>query len=178
MPSTPLDMECNGRTKKVENAVEKVESEGGSKKLYRKRLEEFRDLGLTLAPELGTTPSPATVKKMLEVVKKIAKGGNELEILDWIQDTYGVGFNNAKRYYTAALNFLVPAEPEETRQQSIAVLETRYEELYKKAYDNGQYKTARDILDSLAKLKGYTGGNSVRIAENEKGDRLIEVKFE
>ena len=175
---TKLDMERDGRTKRLDNAVEKVESEGGSKKLYRKRLEEFRDMGLSLAPERGCTPTPETVKKMLEVVKKIAKGGNELEILDWIQDTYGYGFAMAKKYYTAALNFLVPAEPEETRQQSIAVLEARYEELYKKAYDNGQYKTARDVLDSLAKLKGYTGGNSVRIAENEKGDRLIEVKFD
>ena len=178
MPSTPLDMECKARRQSVEHAIEKVEEPAGSKKLYRKRLEDFRDLGLTLTPEQGTTPSPATVKKLLDIVKKIAKGGNELEILDWIQDTYGIGFSSAKKYYTAALNFLVPAEPEETKRQSIAVLETRYEELYKKAYDNGQYKTARDILDSLAKLKGYTGGNSVRIAETAEGDKYVEVKFE
>lgn len=178
MPVTKLDMERKARTQSVENAVNRYEAVQGGTKRYRQRLEEFRDMGLSLAPERGCTPTPETVKKMLEVVKKIAKGGNELEILDWIQDTYGYGFAMAKKYYTAALNFLVPAEPEETRQQSIAVLEARYEELYKKAYDNGQYKTARDILDSLAKLKGYTGGNSVRIAENERGDRLIEVKFD
>lgn len=178
MPVTKVDMECKARTQSVENTMNRYEAVQGGTKRYKQRLEEFRDLGLSLAPERGCTPTPETVKKMLEVVKKITKGGNELEILDWIQDTYGYGMPMAKKIYTAALNFLIPAEPEETKKQSIAVLEARYEELYKRAYEAGQFKTARDILDSLAKLKGYTGGNSVRIAENERGDRLIEVKFD
>lgn len=147
-------------------------------KKYIERLEEFRELGLSLVPEKDTTPSPAVVLKVLEIVKHIQKGETQVDIYKWICDEYGLSLSMAKKYYTAALNFLLPQSGSEAQERALQTLLIRYEELYKRAYEAGQLKTARDILDSLAKLNGLTGGNSIKYAENANGERMVVVTFD
>lgn len=148
-------------------------------KKYIERLEEFRDLGLSLNPDLNTTPSPSTVLKVLEIVKHIQKGETQVDVWNWICDTYNLSLPTAKKYYTAALNFLLPEEGSEAQKRAMSTLLIRYEELYKRAYDEGQLKTARDILDSLAKLQGLAGqGNTIKYAENANGEKMVVVTFD
>ena len=176
------DHTIDGKIKAVAIAAEKEAAlnvgQNKQSKIYRKRLEQFRDLGLTLNTTTNDIPTPESVLRILDVVKLIQKGKTKLDVLEWVQNEYGVALNTAKAYYTAAANFLLPEDASKAKEEAIGILQARYEELYKRAYEAGQLKTARDILDSLAKLNGLAGGNSIKYAENANGERMVVVTFD
>lgn len=161
-----------------EAKVTNPKSQTKRSKIYEERLESLKDAGLTLVTGNGCTPTPQTVVKIMYIVKLISQGKSKIHCIDYIMDEYGVGESTAMKYYDAAVSFLVPADGSVEKEKCIALLQTKYEQLYERAYEAGQLKTARDILDSLAKLQGLTGGNSVKIAENAEGDRMIQITFD
>ena len=178
LPITHDTAKSGTRAARIKREAEKEVERGNAgrvSKYFSDTLEEYKEAGISFG---DFTPSPETVLRVLAIVKQIQKGETQVDTWKWTQDEYGVSIKTAQALYQSALRFLVPTDGTEAKENAIAILQTRYEQLYKRAYEAGQYKTARDILDSLAKLSGLVGGNSVRIAENEHGDRLIEVKFD
>lgn len=166
------------RTAEKETQVTNPKTQTKRSKIYEERVRSLVDAGLCLNPSGENLPSPQTVAKLMYIVKLIAQGKSKIHCVDYITKEYGVSESTAIKYYDAAVTFLIPEDGSVQKEKSIAILQTRYEQLYEKAYGEGQYKTARDILDSLAKLQGLIGGNSVKIAETAEGDRFIEVKFD
>jgi hypothetical protein len=146
--------------------------------IAKKRKEDIKELaerGVVLWE--GHTPKPGTILRIIDIAKDISKGKPRLEILSEIMDKFDITKKKAEQYYDAALCYLAPADLEEHQQRMATKLEAQYEELYKKAVENGQIKTARDILDSLAKIYQLTGGNRVQIAENADGEKVINIQF-
>lgn len=180
--ATIIGHQDNKNRRIIREAEKEINLNGNSQTVrsrkYRELVAPLVEKGVSTNPSNpGQLPSPATLIKIVDIAKYIAAGKSMLSTFDYIREKWGIKSDTSVRtYYNAALSYLIPDE--EDRDKIAAKLASRYEQLYEKAYDNGQYKTARDILDSLAKLSGLVGGNSVRIAENERGDRLIEVKFD
>jgi hypothetical protein len=77
------------------------------------------------------------------------------------------------------LRYLVPSEEEQEgfREKMQAKLMERYETLYKDAVDRHSTKIAKEILDSMAKMYGLTQGDSVKIKEDQEGNKEIEISF-
>lgn len=179
-----MDNIVKGKIKSALSAAEKEDALNNSdsktkrSKIYEERVRSLVDAGLCLNPSADYLPNPQTIAKLMYIVKLIAQGKSKINCVDYITNEYGVSESTAIKYYDAAVTFLIPEDGSVQKEKSIAILQTRYEQLYEKAYEREQYKTARDILDSLAKLQGLTGGNTVKIAENAEGDRMIQITFD
>ena len=145
--------------------------------------DEFKEMGIWVSDPSKTgrdeisTPTPGTVLKVIEIAKKITKGKTRLDVMNEMM-AEGCSMRKAEYYYDAAVRFLTPNDPEEFKKGLIAKNMAKFEDLYQKAYEAGQYKTCRDILDSLNKMYGLSGGNQVNIAENAEGERVIQIKFD
>lgn len=148
-----------------------------SKKVEANRLSRA-ELGLRLDSGAKHLPKPQSMVRIREIAKKIVAGQTRLNLLDWIEETWEVGESTAEKYYNAAIAYLTPVDEENFKEKLSAKLSARYEQLYKDAYEARQYKVAREILDSLSKLYGVSGGNKVTIAENNEGDKVIQVTFD
>lgn len=147
-------------------------------KKYRELVKPLVEKGVSTNPSNpDQLPSPATLIKIVDIAKYIAAGKSMLSTFDYIREKWGVKSDTSVRtYYNAALSYLIPDE--EDRDKVIAKLASRYEQLYERAYEAGQYKTARDILDSMAKLSGLVGGNTIKYAENANGEKMVVVTFD
>ena len=125
----------------------------------------------------GHAVKPGTLLRIIDIAKEIAKGTPAIEIRCALMDKYDIDERKANQYYDAALAYLTPKDIEHHQEKMAAKLVTQYEQLYQKAVDRDMIKTARDILDSLAKIYQLTGGNRVQIAENQEGDKQITITF-
>lgn len=179
LPITNDTAKRGTRAARIKREAQKEVERGHSQyvsKHFNDTLDEYREAGISFG---DNNPSPETVLRVLSIVKQIQKGETQVDTWKWIQDEYGVGIKTAQALYQSALRFLVPTDVMEARENAIAILQTRYEQLYKRAYDEGQLKTARDILDSLAKLQGLAGqGNTIKYAENANGEKMVVVTFD
>jgi len=179
LPITNDTAQRGTRAARIKREAEKEVERGHSgyvSKHFNDTLDEYREAGISFG---DNNPTPETVLRVLSIVKQIQKGETQVDILSWIQEQYGLGITSARMYYQSALRFLVPTDGTEAKENAIAILQTRYEQLYKRAYDEGQLKTARDILDSLAKLQGLAGqGNTIKYAENANGEKMVVVTFD
>lgn len=139
----------------------------------------YKEEDIKLVPTAEHGASATTVKRVLEIVDKIIEGEPRYKLLKYIKTKYGLKELQAQRYYDAALKYLVPSEAEQEgyREKMQAKLLARYEDLYKTALDSNQTKTAKDILDSMAKIYGLTGGDKVSIREDMNGSKEIEISF-
>ena len=179
LPITNDTAKRGTRAARIKREAQKEVDRGHSQyvsKHFSDTLEEYREAGISFG---DNNPTPETVLRVLSIVKQIQKGETQVDILSWIQGEYGLGIPSARNLYNMALRFLIPTDGMEAKENAIAILQTRYEQLYKRAYDEGQLKTARDILDSLAKLQGLAGqGNTIKYAENANGERMVVVTFD
>lgn len=139
-----------------------------------------RESQITLTEDRDHNADPATQFKVIELAKKIVKGGTKVKLVEDFAKTYEVTTHHAEKYYNAALRYLLPSpeEQQDFREKMQAKLVARYEDLYEKAVERNNVKQAREVLDSMAKLYGLIGGNKVQIAESAEGDRVINISFE
>lgn len=128
---------------------------------------------------MGNIASPASELRVIETAKKIVKGKTKMSVVGWLKETYGYSDVQAEKYYAAGLRYLLPSPEEqmEFREKLQAKLFARYEALYEQAEEQHNIKAAREILDSMAKLFGFTNRNMVQIAENADGDKVINISF-
>lgn len=158
-----------------ERAAESKEKASAVKAKRNVDLRKLADRGVTLCE--GHTVKPGTLLRIVDIAEAITKGVPRMQILKTIEEKYGVCNEKAQKYYDAAIAYLVPADIEHHQQKMAVKLEAQYEELYRMAMEQGNIKTAREILDSLAKIYQLTGGNRVQIAENADGEKIINISF-
>lgn len=131
---------------------------------------------------LGDKPaSPSVEVVVIETAKKIISGGTRIDLVHEIMSDKGISKVQAEKYYDAALRYLLPSpgEEEKFRDKMQAKLIARYEKLYDMAIKQNSVKQAREVLDSMAKLYGLTGGgNKVQIAEDGEGTKVINISFD
>lgn len=130
------------------------------------------------------TVAPATEYRIIEVGKMICDGKSKQTCLDYIQNTYEIGIQQAKQYYQAALNWLLPDDLDEYKK---GLLQANIERLEKIIEDGIEHKndsrrgadylrTAKDAISELNKMLGV-GNNRIVVAENAEGDKAISIEF-
>lgn len=126
-------------------------------------------------------PSPRTVVDVLNIAERIAKKGEtKMTIVKDMVENIGYSEQQATERYEAALRYLMPTEQEQEqfREKMMAKILARYERLYERAIERDSLNQAREILDSISKLYGLSGGNRVQIAENAEGEKIINIQFD
>lgn len=138
------------------------------------------DKNIKLQTNSSSSATAATVRRVIEIADKIIQGEPRYKLLKYISKAYGVAEPQAKRYYDAALKYLVPSEEEQAdfREKMRAKLLARYEELYQGAVENRNTKIAKEVLDSMAKIYGLSGGDKVSIKEDMDGSKEITISFD
>ena len=127
----------------------------------------------------GHTVKPGTLVKVIDIAEQIAQGKSRLNVIDYIRNKYGIeATSDCDNYYNMGLAYLLPKDIEQHSEKMAAKLVSQYENLYEKALERENIKVAKDILDSMAKIYGLTGGNKVQMAENADGERIIQITFD
>ncbi len=121
---------------------------------------------------------PATVARVEEAAKMISKGKGRAEVIEYIQNKYGLEYDTARKYFVSACHFLIPDDQEGFRESLIKQNIERLEKIITDAMAAKNYKAAREAIDTLNKTLGvYGNGNAVVINKNNEGDEQIIVKF-
>lgn len=123
---------------------------------------------------------PATIKKIQEAAKLLAKGKSRATIIEWLMDTYGFAPTTAARYYESAVLYILPDDDEQYRQNLIKANTTRLETIIERAMEERQYKVAREAIAELNKMAGIRGeGVQVGINTDKQNDtQQIIIKFD
>jgi hypothetical protein len=126
----------------------------------------------------GATPTAASVHRVIEIAKMLSKGKSRQSVIDYAMSTYQINETQAKRYYSAATKYLLPEDMDEFRKGLIQANMERLEHIIEKCMEQGQWKVAREAIDSLNKMFGVTGGVQVGIqTDNENNTQQIVIKF-
>lgn len=128
--------------------------------------------------------TPATEVRVIEVARMICDGKSKQTCLDYVQSAQGCGLQQAKYYYQAALNWLVPDDMDGYKkgllQANVERLEKIIEDGIAKQTDakrGADYlRTAKDAIAELNKMLGV-GSNRVTVAESAEGDKAITIEF-
>lgn len=135
--------------------------------------------------EDGTSRTTAiTEKRVIDVADMIAQGKSRQTVLKHIQENFQLGERQAKRYFQAALNWLIPDDLDEYRkgliQANIERLETVIEEGIAKKDDarrGADYlRTAKDAIAELNKILGV-GTTKIQLGQNKEGEQLVQIEF-
>lgn len=140
----------------------------------------FSEKKISLVPTKEDQHTTTTsTERVFQVADKIIEGMPRYRLIEWIKKKYGIKDIQAKRYYDAALKYLLPSEEEleDFQAKMQAKLLARYEELYDDAVKRHSTKIAKEILDSMAKIYGIGGNNSVKIRDDANGTKEIEISF-
>ena len=129
--------------------------------------------------------TPASEYRVIETAKKICNGDSKQTCLDYIMEAQVCGMQQARMYYQAALNWLIPDDLPAYKQGLIAAnmerLEKIVEECIKHKDDKNRgsdyLRVAKDALAEMNKALGV-GHGRVTVAENDEGDKLIQIDFQ
>lgn len=128
--------------------------------------------------------TPATEVRVMEVARRICNGDSKQTCLQYIQDAQGCGLQQAKYYYQAALNWLIPDDMDAYKQGLLAAnmerLEKIVEECIRHKDDNFKgsdyLRVAKDALAEMNKVLGV-GHGRMTVAENAEGDKAVVIEF-
>lgn len=131
--------------------------------------------------------TPATEFRVMEVAKMICEGKSKQTCLEYVQEAQGCALQQAKYYYQAALNWLIPDDMDEYKkgllQANVERLEKIIEEGIEKRLDERRgadyLRTAKDAISELNKMLGV-GNPRLQIAqENKDGEQqIITIDFQ
>ena len=105
-----------------------------------------------------------TQAKLREILKKVNKGWQRDEIVEFISGKYGYSESYCNHLYYKAFRLLEETEPmsdlvEKTKNEAL----TRATSLYKDALEKQDYKTATRCLEMINKLNGlYTEKHEIK----------------
>lgn len=135
--------------------------------------------GKKMAVSNKKLPSEVSLQKVIEASKLLAKGKSRQYVIDYAKEHYGVCESQAKRYYSAAVRMLLPDDMEEFRKGLIQANIERLEHIIEKAMELGQYKIAREAIDSLNKMLGLNSGLQIGVqTDNDNNTQQIFIKFD
>lgn len=136
---------------------------------------------MSLRPSSKYTAEPRTQERIIHLADMIAKGATRPTIMKYIQDEYHIKEHTAKRYYSAAMRYLLPENEPEFRKELIAKNIARLETIIEKGMkDDSNLKLAKEAIDSLNRMLGL-GSGGVQVAVNndkETDTQQIYIKFE
>lgn len=125
-------------------------------------------------------PSEVSLARVIEASKLLAKGKSRQYVIDYAMKNFGVELAQAKRYYTAAVRYLIPEDMEEYRKGLIQQNVERLETIVEKSMEEGDWKNARETIAEINKMCGLTG-SGVQFAINtdkENNSQQILIKFD
>ena len=123
-----------------------------------------------------------TILRVQQVAKWVSEGSSSKSIMNRIMDTYEIKYDQAQKYYNAALRYLASTEEEMEifRQNMWKIQVDRLEKIMDKGIDSDDpqmLRVAKDCIAEINKLLGMTQGDKVTIANNKEGEQIIEIKF-
>lgn len=135
----------------------------------------------------GFQTLPATELRVIEVARMICDGKSKATCLDYIQRAQNVGIQQAKQYYQAALNWLIPSDMDEYKKGLLQANIERLEKIIEDGIQNRNdgrrgadyLRTAKDAISELNKMLGV-GNPRLQIAqENKSGEQqVITIDFQ
>lgn len=131
-----------------------------------------------------STVSAEVEFRVLEVARMICEGKSKQSCTDFIQEQYGVGIVQARKYYQGALNWLIPDDLDEYKKGLLQANIERLEKIIEDGIDNRNdarrgadyLRTAKDAISELNKMLGV-GNNRITVAESAEGDKAISIEF-
>lgn len=137
---------------------------------------------VSIAPLKDYEATPDTTRKICLVAEKISAGESRQSIQKWIMDTFGVGDRQARAYYGAGMNLLIPDEKEfdDYKRGLLMANMDRLEKIIEKSIESNDaqmLRVAKDCISEINKMIGVSSSNNVTIAKN--GDEeIIQITFE
>lgn len=108
----------------------------------------------------------------------VNSGWTRLDIMNYIQQEWGLSDTQANRYWLAAVNFLRPKDPEKYREALINKNIDLLEMIIRRALEANNLKEANNAIKILNQMLG-AGGKQVEIKDSDSGgqDRIITISF-
>ena len=108
----------------------------------------------------------------------VNSGWTRLDIMNYIQQEWGLSDTQANRYWLAAVNFLRPKDPEKYREALINKNIDLLEMIIRRALEANNLKEANNAIKILNQMLG-AGGKQVEIKDSDSGgqDRTIVISF-
>lgn len=124
--------------------------------------------------------TPATVLKIQEAAKMLAKGKSRATIIEHLMTTYGMAAKTASDYYDSATRFLLPDDESKFKESLIKANATRLETIYERAMENNDFKNAREAVAELNKMLGVgKEGITVGINTDKEADtQQVVIRFD
>ena len=130
-------------------------------------------------PDTKGKSKASTEVRIYAVAEKIVKEGcTRLDIIKYCKDEWGLSETQAVRYWTSALHYLRPENPEEYREALIARNFNVAEEILHRALDANNLKAAAEALKILNAMLGV-GSKAVEIKDKDGNgnDRVFTITF-
>lgn len=137
-----------------------------------------------VSPGNAFSITPASEFRVIETAKMICEGKSKQTCLEHIQEAQGCGIQQARMYYQAALNWLIPSDLEDYKKGLLQANIERLEKIIEEGIDNRNderrgadyLRTAKDAISELNKMLGV-GNPRIQMAENAEGDKMISIEF-
>lgn len=107
----------------------------------------------TLSQPLFPNPTAETKRRIREVLKRIRKGQNKIDIIDWLSESYSLGEKQANDYYHDALYLIQQSHSNE--EDAAAIREEQIERIkymLEDALNSNDRKTATKCQEMLNKI--------------------------
>lgn len=115
-----------------------------------------------------------TQVKIKEIAELIAeKGYGRQACIKYIEEKFGVGRTQSDKYYHAAMNMLLPEDPEKYRETLIARNFAVLESMLQRALETNDLSSATQIVKIMNTMLNV-GDKKVQL---EQGDTKITVSF-
>lgn len=123
-------------------------------------------------------PSQPTVSRVRQAAEMIASGKSDISVRKWFIKEYNLADCTVDEYMNAVYRYLTPNDWDEEKNRVMTKNVKTLEKIIEKCCEKENYKVAREAIESLNKMFGITGGNSVMIAKDNQGNEAIKISFE
>lgn len=116
---------------------------------------------------------PAVMLRVQDAAKQIANGKTRATVIEYLQKEYHIAYDTARHCYDDALNYILPSNDEEYRQNLVKINYERLDKIIQESMDAGNYRVAREAIAEQNKMCGLTGSN-VQIGYRQDKDNNTE----
>lgn len=130
-------------------------------------------------PDTKGKSKASTEVRIYQIAEKIVKEGcARMDIIDYCQKEWGLSQTQAIRYWTSALAYLRPDNPEEYREALINRNFNVAEEILHRALEANNLKAASEALRILNSMLGV-GSKAVEVRDKDGlgNDRVFTITF-
>ncbi len=121
----------------------------------------------------------STAVRISTLAHKIAEGMSRQNAIEYAMREFNIGESQAKKYYRAAINYLLPTDVEEHRKELAMSNIQRLEHIIEEAMKEKQWKIAREAIDTLNKMTGVTDkGVAIGVRTDKDGNNEVMIKFD